>query len=128
MLQSFDRELRIGHSEHGIDFARVDLHRVVVVRTRRSAEAADVSDIKFLRLPGLETLFDLLRKAVRVGGSAEGFLGENRGRLMMSMPVPISPRETRNQDIRPKLANNAHNVGKWYIVSAPLLECFFRRL
>src|ERR1051326_5202271 len=105
MFQAFDGKLRIGHAKNGIQFAGVELDRVVFVRAGGSAEAADVADVKLFRLPGMQAFFDLFGKAVGIGGRAKSFFGENGRGLMMAMAVAVGARETRDENVRAELAD-----------------------
>src|SRR5271169_3276519 len=89
MPQSLNRELHVGLAQHRIFLAGIQLDRVIGRVTGRSAEAAYVSDVQLLRLPGLQSFSDLLWKAIRVGGCAKCFFGQDRRRLVVPVPIAL---------------------------------------
>ena len=111
MPQTFQRELDIGHPQRRIHYSGIQPDGVVFIWAAHCAEAAHVSGVQLFRLPGQQSFFNLFGKTVRIRRCAKCFFGQNRGRLMMSVPVAISSRETRHQHIRAKGADDAHHIG-----------------
>jgi hypothetical protein len=64
-----------------------------------------------LGLPGRQ-LAELLGERAGVAGLLEGFHGENGGGGVMPVGVTGRRREARDHHVRPKSANDAHDVGK----------------
>src|SRR5581483_8599992 len=124
MAQSGDCKLHVGHSKQGIVFTGVDLDRPVLVGAGGSAEAANIPDVKLLRLPGQKALLDLIGESVRIGGGAKGFFGEDRGGLVMPVAIGFGSGEAGNQHIGAELADRAHDIGKRDVVTSPFLESF----
>src|SRR5438105_15247655 len=78
MPQSLDCKLLVRLAQQRIFFSSVQLDRVIGSIAGRGSEAAHVPDVQLLRLPWLQSLFDLLRKTVRIARRAERLFRQNR--------------------------------------------------
>src|SRR5438270_8790628 len=121
MRKPFDRQLRVRHAQQWRVSSHIELNVCILA-------AAEMADIKLLRLPRQQTFFDLLGKTVGIARSFERFLRHNRGRLMMSVTVPRGARKSRAQHVGTKHSDDADHVGQRNLMSSPLLERLFRSL
>ena len=103
--RKFDvRSLQVRIHFSGIDFDAVILFAFVGFVPTKSPH------VQFFGLPGREARFNLLGKALGIGGGAEGFSGQNRGCLMVAVSVAGGSREARYQDIWSECTNHADDV------------------
>ena len=125
MPQSLHRELHVSHAQIGVLFPRIQLQGPVGVRTRHRPKPAHVSDVKLLRLPGFQSLSNLLGKPLGIGGRAERLFGQNARCLMMPVSIALAAGKARHEHIRAECPNHTHHVGERRIVSTPLLKRLF---
>src|ERR1035441_11028435 len=117
MPQARDRTLHVCLAQHRIFLAGVQLDGVIGWVAGRSAEAAYVSDVQLLRLPGLQSFSDLLRKTIRVGRRTKRLFRQYRRRLVVPVPIALRSREARNQHIDRKSTRlNSSHLGISYAV------------
>src|SRR5271166_1699075 len=80
VLQALPCELHVGFAEQRIALRSLQLDCPVFV-------CADVVHVKLLRLPGLQSLANLLRKARGIGGRTERLASQDSGGLMMAVAI-----------------------------------------
>src|SRR5205807_4533209 len=100
VLQPLHRELNVSHPQRGIQIDRAQLDGVVLFRTLTAAEGTDVVDVKLLGLPRQQTFFDLLGKAVGIGGRAKCLTRNNPGGLVVPMAIAVGASKTRDDHVR----------------------------
>src|ERR1035438_9891574 len=108
MAQSLHRKLYVRLAQHWIDDSCIQAQRVVRLVTGHRPKSTHIADVQLLRLPGLESLCDLLWKSLWVGGCAERFFRQYRRGLMMTVPVAVRARKARHQHFRTKGSNHSH--------------------
>src|SRR5581483_6940520 len=128
MAQSLHSELYVRRPQRVVALACVELNCPIGVRTGRRAPRTNVPAIKLLRLPRLKTLGDLFRKAVRIAGRAKCLFCQKARRLVISMPVSVSTRKSRDQDVRTEGSDHSHHVCQGYVMSTPFRERLVGRL
>src|SRR5271166_5718086 len=121
VLQALPCELHVGFAEQRIVLRSLQLNCPVFV-------CADVVHVKLLRLPRLEALANLLRKACGIGGHAEGLAGQDSGSLMVAVAIARIALKSGTDDIWPESANHPNHVAERDIVTTPLLERLLRSL
>ena len=126
--QPLHRELNIRSSKHRIVHTSIQTDRVIRRFAGARKKSADVPAVKFFRLPGMQSLRNLLGKALRITRRTERLLGQDRRCLMMPMSIPICPRKASHEYVRTKCPNRAHQIPQRDVVPLPLLKCLLRRL
>src|SRR5213593_950420 len=113
---AFNRYLVIRTAENRIEFTHIDSNAglvvlviLIVLIVRVVVHAVQ---IKLFHLPGLS----VFRKSIGIGGSLERLLRDEAGDLMMSMSVSRCSSETRNDDLRSKVADDPYKISEDLIV------------
>src|SRR5207249_2051355 len=122
---AFNCYLAIRTSENRIEFADIDpnaglvgligLSRIWIVRVvwivriiRIIRIVIHAVQVKLLRLPRLA----VFGKTIGIGGSPECLLSDEAGHLMMAVPVSRCSRESRDDDFRTKVTDDAHKISE----------------
>src|SRR2546427_8210185 len=118
---AFNCYLVIRTSKNRIEFADIDpnaglvgliglssiwIVRVWIIRIIRIVIHA--VQVKLLRLPRLA----VFGKTIGIGGSPECLLSDEAGHLMMAVPVSRRSRESRDDDFRTKVTDDAHKISE----------------
>src|SRR5205809_5438449 len=119
---AFNCYLVIRTSENRIEFADIDpnaglvgligLSRIWIVRVvwiiRIIWVVIHAVQVKLLRLPRIA----VLGKTIGIGSSPECLLTDEAGHLMVAVPVSRCSRESRDDDFRAKVTDDAHEISE----------------
>src|SRR5215813_7690118 len=122
---AFDCYLVIRTSKNRIEFADIDpnawlvvlivLRSILIVRIVRIVGIVRIIwvviravQVKLLRLPWLS----VLGKTIGIGSSPECLLSDEAGHLMVAVPVSRCSRESRDDDFRAKVTDDAHEISE----------------
>src|SRR5882724_10476904 len=126
MRQTFQRELRVRHSQQRTIFADVEFDGVIFVGDIAALKHPwRVSQVKLFRLPGQKAFLNLLGKAFGISCGAESLSSQNRGGLVMAVAIAWSAAEAAGQHVRPENADGAHQIGQSYVMPVPFVKRLF---
>ncbi len=118
-------DLLVGSAEQFVVGTRVNRRGVFALGRRRRArwlpadDASPAGEVQLLRLPRPQPGLDLLGELRRVGGGAECFPREHRGRLVRAVPSPSLDRH-RQHDVGALGPDEVDEVADHFL-AAPLL-------
>src|SRR5262249_34706017 len=105
----------------GVQFDRVS----IVGDVSASEHARRVAQVQLLGLPGEKAFFDLLGKAVGIGGGAKSLACQHARSFVVAVAIAGRAAEAAGQHIRTEDAYSTHQVSEGDVMPVPLIESLF---